>query len=198
MYADWYAPYKGKGTTPLLPWELKLEIAVCVVPLSYDPWMDRKTRHSLILSFCLVCNQWKKIFIPALYNTIEFTGDNSHLTFSLLQRTICTLEPTRQQLIKEVIIRSSNKSSTVTYKIMALRLPNLEKLELYGFDYSKWHRTFLNQLQSFSKRCAIDLNTTSVEVQWTTFPHWLRFLRSLQPKTCGLNVQPKESLLNGE
>ena len=158
-------------------------------------WKEEKgsVRQSTLAACCLVSHEWNKIFTPMLYENIILGGKKSLLTRSLLHRTFQHTRPTHKALVRTMTIELADDGSTANSFSICFSFPNLHKLiiDIPKVDPSTLHSNFAQNLQSLSRRCAVQMRGDSdddIVTQWQSLPIWINFIRGSRLIPCGFAV----------
>ena len=157
-------------------------------------WEDEKKSiiQSTLAACCLVSHEWNRIFTPMLYENIILGGKKSLLTRSLLHRTFQHTKPTHKALVKTITIELAKDGSPANSLSICFSLPNLHKLIIYlsrvEVDPATLHSNFAQNLQSLSRRCAIQMRGDykgEIDTRWQSLPIWISFFRRSRSIPCG-------------
>ena len=161
-------------------------------------WYERNTVvQSTLAACCLVSHEWNRTFTPILYKDIVLGGNKSLLTRSLLRRTFHHTQPTNITLVKTMTIEPAHDGSTANLLSICFcfSFPNLHKLiiDLLGVDPTTLHSNFVQNLQSLSRCCAIqmrgDFIGKEIRTQWQSLPLWINFIRRSRSIPCGFYTE---------
>ena len=147
-------------------------------------WKDEKKSiiQSTLAACCLVSREWNRIFTPILYGDIFLGGKKPLLTQSLLHRTFRQTQPTHKTVVKTMTIAPAEDGSTANLLSICFSLPNLCKLilDFKEFNLSTLHPSVVQQLQSLSEYCTIQMledDGGDVDVSWGLLPSYVNFTR---------------------
>ena len=143
---------------------------------------DKSIIQSTLVACCLVSHEWNRIFTPVLYGDIFLGGGNSLLTRSLLHRTFRHTRPAHKALVRTITIAPAEDGSTANLLSICFSLPNLCKLilDFKEFNLSTLHPSVVQQLQSLSEYCTIQMledDGGDVDVSWGLLPSYVNFTR---------------------
>ena len=196
-----YTTALSKAHPNFLPDLMPNMIAGISMHMKKYPWSDgrKEERGSVIQSTfsacCLVSREWNRIFTPILYENIFLGGKKSAHTRSLLHRTFKHTNPTYKTLVRTITIEPAKDGSTASSLSICFSFPNLHKviIDLPDVDLATLHSNFAQNLQSLSRRCAVQMRgdfsiDNDIITQWQSLPIWINFIRRSRSIPCGFDT----------
>ena len=148
--------------------------------------------RTTLLTCCLVCHEWNRIFTPILYRSITLGRNTSPTALLLLRLTLRHMQPSHLALIRRITVETNKDEANANlWLAVSLRPPNLRTLTLDRLDPDRLHPRFAHQLRSLSQSCTIELRRGfdhGGSIEWESIPKWIKFLKRARPTLCELGL----------
>ena len=159
---------------------------------------ERSVVKSTLVACCLVSREWNRVFTPILYGDIALGGKKSSVTRSLLRHTFRQTQSRRKALVKTITIAPAEDGSIANLLSICFSVPNLRKLilDVSKIDLSALHPSFVPQLRSLSKSCAIQIGVDGHNVEiggWGSLPSYIDFMRRSRSASPRFSTDPSGS-----